>query len=488
MKAQAISIASLLLATAGISADYTNYVRLFSFGGTNGATPYGSLIEGTDGRLYGVTLEGGLTNTAFPQGVGTVFRLNKDGSGFATIHYFDPSNNDGQRPSAALLEDKTTGTLYGTTMYGGVTNQGTIYQLNKDGSGYGIIRSFLSGADDGGNPQGGLLKASDGALYGTASDSSGGGQLFKIDANGSNYTVVCPLADNVGFIADSPAGSLIEGTNGVLYGVGLSGWMPWDPGEEINTQGAIFRLNKDGTGIGVDSSAFFANTGFPAMHPNGPLLDGGDGFIYGTVQDGVTPQRGCAFRISTGYYWNFDELSELSGIGGPIFQPSGGLIKGPDGNLYGTGSGADPHIIVVGQTPTYGGVFKLDVTGTNFTVLKVFGVSPDGETPQGSLLLASDGGIYGATSAGGDGGYGTLYALFADARSWFNNLTVNTNGSTTVCAVGSVGSTFRIQCTTNLSEPAWNDIGTNAANSIGQLNFNIIDATTSVRLYRLVTP
>ncbi len=66
-------IASLLTAHA---TDYTNFARAFSFGSSNGAHPYANLIEASDGRLYGTTAYGGLTNDAFPNGMGTILGLN----------------------------------------------------------------------------------------------------------------------------------------------------------------------------------------------------------------------------------------------------------------------------------------------------------------------------------------------------------------------------------------------------------------------------
>lgn len=471
---------------AGQSQEFTNYVCLFSFDGTNGADPYGDLIEGMDGRLYGVTVDGGLTNATFPQGMGIVFSLNKNGSGFTLLHCFGEGVNDGQEPSAALMEDRANGMLYGTTMYGGMSSAGTIFRLNKDGSGYSVIKSFSGGDTDGGNPQGGLLKASDGALYGTASI-GGGGLIFKTDECGSNYTVISSLADSVGNIVDLPTGSLIEGTNGVLYGAGRSGWMPDDGGED-STHGALFQVNKDGSGLAVDSVAFFSDeAGGCPVQPNGPLLDIGDGFIYGTTESGETPQGGCVFCFSTGEFWNFTVLSGLSTLGGPLFQPCGGLIEGPDGDLYGTASSQYPHLLELGQPLTYGGVFTLATDGNNFTVLKVFYSSPDGATPQGRLLLASDGGMYGVTSAGGTAGYGTIFALYPDIRSWFTSMTYS-NNNLSLDGLGAAGSAFRLQCAGSLSSSIWKDACTNTATITGALTFTNVSTEGTCRFFRLVTP
>lgn len=464
----------------GISAEYTNYVSLFSFSGTNGDNPYGDLIEGRDGRLYGVAMAGGLTNSAFPQGSGTVFALKKDGTGFTVLHYFGDETNDGLGPAGGLIEDRQNGMLYGTTQYGGSYNGGTIFRLNPDGSDYGVIRSFTGDDTNGGDPRGELLEASDEGLYGTAAS---GGFVFRIEADGSNYTEVSSLSDDIGDIAASPVGSLIQGTNGTLYGAGSAGWMPWDGGE-INTDGALFEVNTDGSALAVDSIAFFASIGFPPTQPNGPLLDGRDGYIYGTTVNGVTPQGGCAFRFSIGPIWNFTVLSPLSGTLGPLFQPVGGLIMGSDGLLYGTAGSQYPHDMEVGQTPTYGGIFSLDTGGTNFSVLKVFYSSADGATPQGRLLLASDNGMYGVTSGGGPGGYGTVFALYPDAHSWFTGINCCSNTFSFV-AIGAAGAEYKLQSAQCLSSSVWETVSSNTASVTGGLSFTNIISTGSPCFFRL---
>ena len=465
------------------SSEFTNYICLFSFSGTNGAAPYGDLIEGTDGRLYGVTIQGGLTNATFPQGQGTAFSLKKDGSGFALLHCFGSTNCDGQSPSAALLEDKANGMLYGTTMYGGISNAGTIFRLNKDGSDFSVIMNFTDQPTDGAYPQGGLLKGSDAVLYGTAcfGDPSGVGLLFRIDENGSDYQLLCPLNDGYGDIADSPAGSLIEGTNGCLYGVGLTGWMSWDVTGEINSHGAIFRVNKDGTAFAANTVAFFTSRGRPYMQPNGPLLDSGDGYLYGTTLYSRTLPGGSVFRVSIGDYWDFTILAE----GGPVFQPLGGLIKGPDANLYGT---ASARVASFPGSVSYGDIFELDTSGSNVNTIKEFSSSPDGANPQGRLVLASDGGMYGVTGGGGGSGYGTIFGLFTDARSWFANITHNTNNTLSLHAFGVAGAAFRLQSATNSSFPIWNDVTTNKSGVVGTVDFNNIATAASNCFYRLVTP
>src|SRR5260221_362950 len=167
------------------------YQTLKSFGSIpdDGASPFSALVEGTDGALYGTTSRGG-SGTPPLFGRGMVFRLDEDGSGYSVLYNFGSSAPDGSYPAATLVEG-TDGVLYGTTYYGGAseTNQfvnglGTVFKLNKDGSGYSVVYSFGSSVGDGFSPQAGLLEGSDGALYGTA------GPVFKLNKDGSAYTVL----------------------------------------------------------------------------------------------------------------------------------------------------------------------------------------------------------------------------------------------------------------------------------------------------------
>jgi uncharacterized repeat protein (TIGR03803 family) len=101
--------------------------------------------------------------------IGTVFRLNKDGSGYAVLHGFRSSTNryDGYYPRCGLLEG-SDGALYGTTEWGGSDDDGVVFKLSKDGSNYRVLHNFGSIPDDGEYPTAALTEGSDGILYGVA--------------------------------------------------------------------------------------------------------------------------------------------------------------------------------------------------------------------------------------------------------------------------------------------------------------------------------
>ena len=205
---------------------------------TDGAIPYAALTEGSDGALYGNASQGGTF------GAGTVFRVNKDGGGFAVLKSFD-SATDGASIGRGLTEG-SDGALYGTTPYGGSYGYGTLFRMNKDGSGFAVLRSFDYGTD-GGYSSAGLTEGSDGALYGTATSggNASGGTLFRVNKDGSGFTVLKSFDD---FLTDgaNPNTRVTEGTDGALYGTTYYGG--------AYGSGTVFRMNKDGSGFVVIKS------------------------------------------------------------------------------------------------------------------------------------------------------------------------------------------------------------------------------------------
>lgn len=106
--------------------------------------------------LYGATCNGGVANE------GTVFKVNTDGTDFTVLHSF--AGTDGASPWGGSLSVSGS-TLFGTTYAGGTAGDGTVYEINTDGSGFQVLHSFAGGASDGRSPERGVV--TDGsALYG----------------------------------------------------------------------------------------------------------------------------------------------------------------------------------------------------------------------------------------------------------------------------------------------------------------------------------
>src|SRR5262249_16036941 len=120
-----------------------------------------SLIE-VNGVLYGTTLKGGAYDV-INYGDGTVFSVNPKTREEKLLHSFGAYAGDGVEPYAALIN--VSGTLYGTTVNGGSSANGTVFAIDPNTGAETIAYSFAGGAD-GKGPYTGLIELN-GKLYGT---------------------------------------------------------------------------------------------------------------------------------------------------------------------------------------------------------------------------------------------------------------------------------------------------------------------------------
>src|SRR5262249_249401 len=148
------------------------FTALHSFTNTDGASPYAGLTPGNNGTFYGTASLGGSS------GLGTVFAVNADGTGF-TILYSFAGGSDGANPWAGLV--LLGNTLYGTAYRGGSTSYGTVFALNTDGTGFTNLHTF-TGSSDGANPNSALILSGN-KLYGTAAygGNSAAGTVFALN-------------------------------------------------------------------------------------------------------------------------------------------------------------------------------------------------------------------------------------------------------------------------------------------------------------------
>lgn len=149
-----------------------NFVVLYTFkGGPDGSSPVGRLVQDREGNLYGTTYFGG----AF--GLGAVFRLDKDGR--ETVLYSFAGGRDGANPLGGVIRD-SSGNFYGTTYLGGISNQGTIFKLDK--TGHETVLHRFTGGRHGANPSVAVVMDSAGNLYGTTNRSGayGAGVVFEL--------------------------------------------------------------------------------------------------------------------------------------------------------------------------------------------------------------------------------------------------------------------------------------------------------------------
>jgi uncharacterized repeat protein (TIGR03803 family) len=183
------------------------------FGGSDGVYPNSALIQGADGNFYGVTSGGGT------HGDGIVFAMTPAGT--ETVLYSFAGGNDGRYPAAGLLQG-VDGNFYGTTSHGGSSLEyGTVFKITPAGQ-ETVLHAF-TGVNDGNEPHSSLIQTADGTFYGTTmyGGLSNDGVVFEITPAGVETT----LYAFTGLPTDGyfPGAALVQGTNGNFYGTTLYG-------------------------------------------------------------------------------------------------------------------------------------------------------------------------------------------------------------------------------------------------------------------------
>jgi uncharacterized repeat protein (TIGR03803 family) len=311
---------------------------------------------------------------------------------YAKLLDFDNAN--GGNPLGTLAFDGTF--LYGMTDIGGVNNEGTLFKIKTDGTGYTKLLDFKN-LTHGKSPKGSVT-ISGGFLYGMtwAGGANGVGTIFKIKPDGTGYT---KLLDFNGTNGSYPFGSLTsDGT--FLYGMTTSGG--------TNNQGVIFKILPSGTGY----AKLLDFTGLTnGSNPLGSLFYEGT-FLYGMTSMGGANALGTIFRIKpdgTGYAKIFDFTGAASGA-----KPDGDGSLISDGTfLYGVANS--------GGSSNFGTIFKILPDGSGFTKLLDFTGAANGRLPHNHLVF--DGAfLYGVTTGGGISNFGTIFKIPPDGNGYFKLL------------------------------------------------------------------
>jgi uncharacterized repeat protein (TIGR03803 family) len=347
------------------------YTVLHKFNDTLGGNPYGSLTL-TGDTLFGMTSIGGKYNA------GIIFSIKTDGSGFTDLHDFKDTTIDGGLPRGSLILSGNI--LYGMTKVGGEYYTGTIFSIQKDGSGFTILHDFND--TQGYSPIGSLL-LSNNTLYGMTwlGGAYHSGTIFSVNKSGANFTKLHDFNDTDGSVA---VGSLIiSGTT--LYGMVVYGC--------VDNYGEIFSINTDGSNYTVLHPC--------PGRPVGTLTQLGN-ILYGvaTSSGGGPPDTGMVFSIQTDGA-NFTDLHDFNVTQG---ANSGGSLSLNGNTLYGMTLG--------GGVNGAGVIYSLWTNGSNFKVLHNFKGSA-GENPTADLTLSNNT-LFGMTDYGGYDscylcGYGVIF-------------------------------------------------------------------------------
>jgi uncharacterized repeat protein (TIGR03803 family) len=306
----------------------------FTLGGLTGSSPQTPLILSKKGFLFGVTTAGGgLGNCAY--GCGTIFKLDPATHVLTTLYSFS-GQADGGTPEGRPVFDATQSTLYGTTVTGGdfvdcTTGCGTIYKLVLAGKAFSTLHAFRSIPDDGTDSTAGMVADSSGIFYGTASSGGpyGSGIVFKLDPATSAYTVLHGFDYHVD---GSGLDSELLLKNGFLYGTTRSG------GPTTATYGTIFSMNP---ATGATTTLYNFTDGKDGIFPAGGLVSGPNGLLYGTAAQGTTSGAGALFSLKLSNNKLVADYDFSGGAGGAfpdtgLVAGPGGVLYGV--TSYGNGT------------------------------------------------------------------------------------------------------------------------------------------------------
>jgi len=367
---------------------------VYSFGpasGTDGQHPFGGVMLGSDGYLYGTTRVGG------ENGTGTVFKLST--SSTESILYSFAVNGgpggDARFPLGGVVMD-SNGNLWGTGSYGGTDNHGngTVFEISASGqeSLYSLVTSTIAG----GLPCSTLIVDAAGNIYGTTNGSemtnggstSDSGTVFKISGGMTSILYSFSTAAPT----NGPYAGLITDGAGNFYGTtentGPSG-------------GQVFQI----TAEGVESTLYSFTSRKDGFDPIGLLARDSAGNLYGTTAYGGAYDEpggsspGTVFKISpSGTKTTLYSFGKSANDGE---KPYGSVILDSSGNLYGTTN--------EGGAYGDGTLFKISSSGA-MTILYSFGASAtDGQNPSGAIVLDNAGNIFGTTQNGGANGTGAVF-------------------------------------------------------------------------------
>jgi uncharacterized repeat protein (TIGR03803 family) len=297
----------------------------FSFNGTNGQSPWGAMVMSGNGKLYGLTVDGGSS------GLGTVYEFDPETGTCVKKADFDGTAK-GAHPWGSMVL-ASNGKFYGMTLQGGANDNGVLFEFDptsgiltkkKDFSSIGISGVF-----------GTLCPASNGKFYGVGETggTSDRGTIFEYDVTTSQLVKVYDFTSST--VGDHPEGSLIEGTSGKLHGTTYFG----------GTQNLGVLYEYDLTAKTVTKKVDF--TGANGASPNSSLMKAANGKLYGVTSAGGSAGKGVLFEYNpaTGQYTkkidftgpngaspdftHLTEVRDLSGVGNLISQENLILFPNP---------------------------------------------------------------------------------------------------------------------------------------------------------------
>jgi len=405
--AATISLAIVFLATIlvapALSAQQLNQLAYFT--GPNGNAPNGDLTLDAAGNVYGTTFYGGKYGT---DGPGTVFKLTRKGSGWIFSSLYDFTGyNDGGTPWGGVIFGPD-GALYGTTAEGGRYGHGTVFKLQPPATRCAtafcywsetVLYSFTGGSD-GSGPQGELIFDHAGNLYGTTyyggqGSGSGNGVVYELSPSQGSWSINALYAFTGGADGGGPGDGVVMDQAGNLYGTATYGG-------GAHSLGVVYELRHIASGW-TETVLHDFTGGADGKFPTGLVLDSSGNVYGGTFEEGSL-DGGTAYELQPsggGFSYNIIYSFDGSTAGAPY--PVAAFTVDNAGNLYGTGGGG---------TGGGGTIYELSPSGGgwNLTVLWNFNIY-NGLEPGSKPVLDARGNLYGTTELGGVDGDGVVWEL-----------------------------------------------------------------------------
>jgi uncharacterized repeat protein (TIGR03803 family) len=381
----------------------------------DGSLPLASLVQDSDGNIYGTTETGGAHND------GVVFALERRSRGwkYRVLHSFCFSCGGGVFPAAGLIVD-VAGNLYGTTLGGGPHDCGIAFELVRPRWKLKTLDSFCHRHKDGDSPVTAFTYAgrSEGALYDGVSPlygatgrggANGRGTVYRLDPAGGEWreTVLYDFcAQSSCTDGADPSGDLLMDPAGNLFGNALLGG--------TGGAGLVYQITDTGKSRASAETVLYSFCSVAncddGADPSGALAVDEQGNLYGTTQN-TGNEGGALFRLANnGDSWEEEVVHTFcTHKCHDGYLPASGVTIDSTGTLFGV-----DELGGTGENGVGGGV-AFQVTGGKVKPVYQFcslANCADGRVPQATPIVGRNGELFGTTAQGGEtSAAGTVFML-----------------------------------------------------------------------------
>lgn len=314
-------------------------VRFGSLTGVNAGmnTPSNALAADGKGYLWGFASPG-VANGANGW---SIYKIKTSDNSLTRVSEFGPGTNNtvltalnnasapkGRMPYKGLTGSATSPYLWGTTSEGGTKGFGTLFRYDPATNLYEVMVNFTgtTGAALGGRANGRLHLDENDVVWGTTEVGGTGNSGTVFKFDPATRVFTTIHSFNLGGNGGFPRSGLVDGGDGFLWGTASS-----------SPNGVIYRVNKSTSTLGV-AYAFTSALVAEGSTPEGDLVLDGDGNLWGTTTGGGTSSNGVLYKFvpSTLTYTAMVKFSGADTAPNPGRQPSGPLVLDDDGNIWGT--------------------------------------------------------------------------------------------------------------------------------------------------------